>query len=110
MVRLLSIFLALVASVHGFIHLMGFAAYWPLATIDGLPYKTALLNGRLELGAGGMRLFSLLWLLAALAFLVSATALGAGQVLLGAGHARRCPALADAVHSGLGGGIPRVAG
>ena len=70
MVRLLSISVAVFAVIHGLIHLMGFVAYWPLAPVSELPYKTSLLGGRLELGSAGMRLFSLLWLLAALLWIV----------------------------------------
>ena len=54
-----------IAVIHGLIHLMGFVAYWPLAEIAELPYKTTLLNGRFQLGQSGMRLFSVLWLLTA---------------------------------------------
>jgi hypothetical protein len=31
--------------LHGLIHLMGFAVYLQLAEIEGLPYKTSVLNG-----------------------------------------------------------------
>ncbi|MCB0036256.1 MAG: hypothetical protein KDE51_19630, partial [Anaerolineales bacterium] len=48
--------------VHGLIHLLGFVAYWPLAEIGELPYKTTLLNGRFDIGSTGMRLYSLSWL------------------------------------------------
>jgi hypothetical protein len=71
MIRILSISVAVIALLHGLIHLMGFVAYWPLASLPDLPYKTSLLNGRWELGAAGMRLFSLLWLLAALGWVVA---------------------------------------
>jgi hypothetical protein len=71
MIRLLSLSLAALAVIHGLIHLMGFVAYWPLATISDLPYKTSLLNGLLEVGVLGMRLFGLLWLLAALGWVVA---------------------------------------
>ena len=79
MSRILSIVLVVFITLHGLIHLMGFVAYWPLAKISELPYKTNLLAGRWEVGAGGMRLFSLAWLLAALAFLVAAAALAFGR-------------------------------
>jgi hypothetical protein len=79
MIRFLSISLAVIAILHGLIHLMGFLAYWPLAKIPDLPYKTSLLDGRLELGAGGMRLFSLLWLLAALGWVVAGALLAFGR-------------------------------
>ena len=58
--------------IHGLIHLMGFVAYWPLAEIAELPYKTTLLNGRFPVSEMGMRLFSVLWLAAAIG-LVSAS-------------------------------------
>lgn len=58
-----------VAAAHGLIHLMGFAAYWPLTTFPEIPYKTALLAGRWEVGATGMRVFALLYALAAVGFI-----------------------------------------
>lgn len=61
--------------VHGLIHLMGFVAYWPLAEIAELPYKTNLLNGRLALSQSGMQLFSVLWLLAAVGLVAAAVSL-----------------------------------
>ena len=64
MIRILAILLAVVTGLHGLIHLMGFVAYWPLREIKDLPYKTTLLGGKLDLGAGGMRLFSVVWLVA----------------------------------------------
>jgi hypothetical protein len=59
---------ALVVALHGLIHLLGFVAYWPLATIPSLPYRTALFGGRVDVGAPGVRLFAVLWLLAAVGF------------------------------------------
>ena len=79
MIKILSTILSVIVALHGLVHLMGFVAYWPLAKIPELPYKTALLGGRWEVGASGMRLFSLLWLLAALGFLASALALVLGR-------------------------------
>jgi Family of unknown function (DUF6544) len=75
MLRILQIILAIAVGIHGLIHLLGFVAYWPLAKVVELPYKTSLLGGRLELGAGGMRLYSALWLLSALGFVIAAIAL-----------------------------------
>lgn len=60
---------AITVAIHALIHLMGFLAYWPLATLPELPYKTALLSGRWEVGPLGMRLFAILWLIAAMGFL-----------------------------------------
>ena len=79
MLRFLTYFLVAMAVLHGLIHLMGFVAYWPLATVSALPYKTTLLGARLDLGASGMRGFSLAWLLAALGFAAATVALAFGK-------------------------------
>lgn len=51
-----------VVFLHGLVHLMGFVAYWPLAGIAELPYKTTLLGGRWSVGPSGMRIYSVIWL------------------------------------------------
>lgn len=79
MIRTLSIIFIVITAIHGLIHLMGFVAYWPLAKLDQIPYKTSLLGGRLEIGASGMRAYSLLWLLAALGFAGATVALAMGR-------------------------------
>ncbi len=58
---------AAIIIVHGLIHLMGFVAYWPLAEIADLPYKTTLLGTRWSIGNSGMRFYSVLWLVTAVA-------------------------------------------
>ncbi|HEY3364847.1 MAG TPA: hypothetical protein VGK74_07345 [Symbiobacteriaceae bacterium] len=60
-----------IAAAHGLIHVMGFVAYWPLAAIAELPYKTTLAGGRWEVGGMGMRVFAILWLMAALGFVLA---------------------------------------
>jgi len=62
---------AFIVAAHGLIHLMGLVAYWPLAELKDLPYKTALFGDRWEVGRTGMRLFSVLWLLAAVGFVAA---------------------------------------
>lgn len=57
--------------LHGLVHLMGFAAYWPLAEVQGLPYKTTLLGGLLQLNPGAMRAFGALWLVSAVGYLLT---------------------------------------
>ena len=89
MIKVLSISMIVVVSLHGLIHLMGFVAYWPLGKIAELPYKTTLLGDLWEIGAAGTRLFSLMWLLVTLGFLAAALALAIGRswwapLLLGA--------------------------
>ncbi len=68
-----------VAIIHGLIHLMGLVAYWPLGEIAELPYKTVLVNGRFNLGATGMKLFSAFWLITTLGFVVGAIGLVTNQ-------------------------------
>jgi hypothetical protein len=72
MFKILPILFAILTLLHGLIHLLGFVAYFPLAKIPDLSYKTTLLGGNWEIGAGGIRLFSLFWLLAALGFVLAA--------------------------------------
>jgi hypothetical protein len=67
--------------VHGLVHLMGTAVYTKLGSIEGLPYKTTLLDGRWELGERGMRLFGALWVLPALGFVIGGAALLVGQAV-----------------------------
>ena len=69
--------LAVFLLAHGFAHLVGLAGSWQLA--DGIPHKTTLLGGRLDLGERGIRAFGLTWLLGALAFAATAVALALGQ-------------------------------
>jgi hypothetical protein len=75
MPRVLVIVGAVVLVLHGLIHLMGTAAYLKLTNVAGIPYKTTLLNGRLDVGDTGIRVFGVLWAVAALGFVVAAVAL-----------------------------------
>lgn len=79
MLRILPIIVFVLTLIHGLIHFMGWVAYWPLTQIQGLPYKTTLLAGRIDLGGTGMRAYSLLWLLAGLGFVAAALALAFKQ-------------------------------
>jgi len=79
MLKILTVVLIVITSLHGLIHLLGFVAYWPLAKIPQLPYKTALLGERLAVGETGMRIYSVMWLVAALGFAAAAIALALGK-------------------------------
>jgi hypothetical protein len=69
--------LALLMVLHGFAHLVGFAAPWRLAA-QKLAYKTTVLSGHLDLGDTGIHAFGILWLLAALGFWVASAGAVAG--------------------------------
>jgi hypothetical protein len=79
MVKGLTIAAGSFLALHGLAHLMGWIAYWPLGVIAGLPYKTTLFDGSWNLGDGGMRIFSVLWLIVALGFITAAVGLITGQ-------------------------------
>ena len=68
------IVLAMLMIVHGVAHLPGFVNEWRLADLKGLPYRTTILGGRVDLGDAGIRVVGLLWLAAAVAFLVTGAA------------------------------------
>jgi hypothetical protein len=76
--RIINGIAAVILIVHGLIHLMGTAVYVSHAQINGLTYKTTLLNGRWELGEDGIRIFGALWVLPAIGFVVVALALLVG--------------------------------
>lgn len=82
--RMVKIFLSIVLAGHGLIHLMGFVVYLKLDSLEGLPYKTTLLNGAWQVGEKGMSLYGVLWLLPLLGFLISAVGL-----LVGWGQAKK---------------------
>ena len=66
---------AVLLVLHGLIHLMGTTVYLQFGQIQGLPYKTTLLDARWDLGENGIRVFGALWVLPALGFVLSAMAL-----------------------------------
>lgn len=78
MPKLILIMITAVLVLHGLIHLMGTSVYMKLAPIEGFVYKTTLLGGRWDLGAGGISLFGALWLVPALGFVVAAVGLWLG--------------------------------
>lgn len=60
--------LSVFALIHGICHLPGFAVYWQLMRMPELPYRTSILQGRLDLGHAGIRVWGLVWLALAVAF------------------------------------------
>jgi hypothetical protein len=64
--------LAILMGLHGIAHIVGFLAPWQLA--QGMPYKTTVLSGSLDLGPRGIRALGVLWLVMAIAFLLASAA------------------------------------
>lgn len=63
---------AFIVFAHGLVHLIGVVVYWQLAEINDIPYKTILLNGRLDIGVRGTRIFGLLWIVPTVGFVAAA--------------------------------------
>jgi hypothetical protein len=61
---------------HGVAHFVGFAVPWRLLASPEMPYKTTVLNGRIDLGGVGIRTVGALWLV------VGATMIAAGAAWL----------------------------
>lgn len=64
--------------LHGLVHLLWFVVPWRITTVDGLPYVTTVLAGRIDVGRTGIRVVGLLWLLAAIGWVIA----GIGVLLL----------------------------
>jgi hypothetical protein len=75
MPRIVIVIVAVVLAIHGLIHLMGATVYLRLGDVQGLAYKTTVLGGRVDLGAGGIRVFGALWILPAIGFVAAALGL-----------------------------------
>jgi hypothetical protein len=71
---LVALFLA-----HGVAHLVGFLSSWKLGETGRSNYKTTILAGRVDLGAGGIRALGLWWVVFALGFIASAVLVLLGQ-------------------------------
>jgi hypothetical protein len=66
--------IAVLFIIHGVAHLVGFVVPWRIATLKDTPYRTTILNGRVNVGDAGIRAIGVLWLLAALAYIVCGVA------------------------------------
>ena len=75
MSKIIRIITAVILFFHGLIHLMGTTVYMKLGSLEGFPYKTAILNGRIDLGENGIYIFGVVWALAAIGFVVTAVGL-----------------------------------
>lgn len=61
--------------LHGLVHLLWFVVPWQVTTVDGLPYATTILAGRLDVGRAGIRIVGLLWLAVTVVWLAAGLAL-----------------------------------
>lgn len=70
--------LAVLMTLHGFAHLVGFLIPWQLGPVRAA-YKTTLFGGNIDVGGGGIRAVGVFWLLGALGFWVAAAGAAAGR-------------------------------
>jgi len=70
---------AAILAVHGLVHALGFVALWQIAEIEGIAYRTTVVDGRLEIGETGARILGLAWLALVPAFLFVAYGLVRGR-------------------------------
>lgn len=70
--------IAFVLAAHGLVHFLGPVAYFELAPIPELPYKTTLFGGAVDVGDLGIRLFGLAWAVAGVGFLAVAVGMAVG--------------------------------
>ncbi len=59
---------------HGIAHVPGFLVPWRLMSSPEMPYTTAILSGRWDVGPIGIRVVGIAWLLAGLVFVTAAVA------------------------------------
>ncbi len=57
MLTILLYIIAFIIFMHGLVHLLYFVSYWPITELEQVPYKTTLLNGRWDVGSGGIHRF-----------------------------------------------------
>lgn len=57
---------------HGVAHLPGFLVSWRFLSVPSLPYRTAVLANKVDVGFVGIRVVGVLWLLCFLAFILLA--------------------------------------
>ena len=73
---MLNVVAAVILAAHGLAHLPGFVGPWKFSA--GVPYKTTILGGRLDVGDVGAKVVGVLWLLLAVAFVLLAWVAYAG--------------------------------
>jgi hypothetical protein len=65
--------IALFLFLHGLAHVVGFASAFRL--LPGIPYKTTVAGGRVDLGEAGIRELGSVWMILALGFAAAAVGL-----------------------------------
>jgi hypothetical protein len=67
----MEILLTVLLLAHAIAHLPGFLVGWRITSLDAMPYRTTIADGRVDVGDAGMRVMGTLWLAASLLFVAS---------------------------------------
>ncbi|MBN1599908.1 MAG: hypothetical protein JW894_16550 [Bacteroidales bacterium] len=70
----MNIILGIAFLIHAVFHLIGFLVPWQVASMEEMPYRTTLFNGRIDIGFIGIRIIGMLWLLTSFCFFLAAIA------------------------------------
>ena len=68
---LLQILTAIFLILHGLVHLLWFVVPWQITEVDGLPYRTTIFAGRMDIHENGIKLMGLLWAVATVGFILA---------------------------------------
>lgn len=68
---MIRIIFAIFLMLHGLVHLLWFVVSWQLMDVDGLPYTTTIVSGRVDVGESGIRVVGLLWALGMIGFVAA---------------------------------------
>ena len=71
LIKILSFGITGFVIIHGVIHLIGFRVYGQGMQVAEMPFKTSFLNGLVDLGISGTRIYGWLWLVPTLGFILS---------------------------------------
>jgi hypothetical protein len=70
----MKIIFAALLMLHGFAHSVGFIVFWRISEIEGMTYKTTILNGKVNVTDTGIRIVGTIWLLLSLVYIFNGIA------------------------------------
>ncbi len=70
----MKIIFAVLLALHGFAHSVGFIVFWRISELEGISYKTTILNGKIDIKDTGIRIVGIVWLLFALVYIFNGIA------------------------------------
>lgn len=74
----MKIIFAVLLVMHGIAHSVGFIVFWRISELEGMDYKTTILNGKIDVKDTGIRIAGIIWLLFALVYIFNGIAVYLG--------------------------------